>query len=230
MVNLEMQKNPAKSGSGPGSSTQSFLEIAEIKQDIMITKDGGLRAAIAVSSTNFVLKSQDEQKAIIAKYQSFLNSLEFPIQILMQSRHLHIHAYLEKIQSQQMQQTNELLRMQTEEYVAYVKKLLEFGNIMNKTFYAIVPFSAGVIEKAGAMSKIKNLIVPGQKILASKQKFFTESQELNERVMRVESEFSSMGLRTMRLKTSELVELLFNSYNVATAQQGRVDIGELKLG
>jgi len=227
MANLEMQKDPTKSSGG--SSSQSFLEVSEIKDDIIVTKDGGLRAVIAISSTNFILKSQDEQQAIISKYQGFLNSLEFPLQILMQSRHLHIHAYLEKLQALQMKQTNELLRMQTEEYIAYITKLLEFGNIMNKTFYAVIPFSAGVIEKAGALSKLKNLIAPGQKIIASQQRFFTESQQLNERVIRVESEFSSLGLRTMRLHTSELVELLYNSYNVTTSRQGQVDIGELKL-
>ena len=229
MVNLEMQKNPAKKAAASAASTQSFLEVSEIKEDVIVTRDGGLRAVIAVSSTNFVLKSQDEQKAIISRYQGFLNSLDFPIQILMQSRHLHIHGYLEKLQSLQRQQTNELLRMQTEEYIAYVEKLLEFGNIMNKTFYVIVPFFSGVVTKSGMFGKLKNMIVPGQKIIASNKKFTEESQQLHERVGRVEAEFSSLGLRTMKLKTSELVELLFNSYNISTAQQGRVDIGELKL-
>lgn len=222
-----MQKKSSKASSG--SSTQGFLLISEIKDDVIVARDGGLRAVVAVSSTNFALKSQDEQNAIIARYQAFLNSLDFSIQILMQSRHLDIHGYLDKIRARQTQQTNELLRMQTEEYVEYVKKLLEFGNIMNKTFYVVVPYSAGGPVEAGVKQKLKNLINPSAPIVASKQKFLAEAQQLNDRVARIEGELNSINLRTMRLKTQELVELLFNSYNIASAQRGRVELGELKL-
>ena len=224
MENLEMQKKSAAS-----ASTQNFLLISEIKDDVVVTRDGGLRAVLAVSSSNFALKSQEEQNAIIARYQSFLNSLEFPIQILMQSRHLDIHGYLEKVRSRQMQQTNELLRMQTEEYVEYVNKLLEFGHIMNKTFYVIIPFSAGGPVKQGLMQKFKNLINPSAPIVASKQKFEADKQHLNDRVSRVEAELNGLNLRTMRLNTQELVELLFNSYNIDSAQKGRVELEQLKL-
>lgn len=225
MRGIDMQKK----GNKGGSSTQSFLELSEIKDDVIVARDGGLRAVVAVSSTNFILKSKDEQDAIIARYQAFLNALEFPIQILMQSRHLDVHGYLEKIQAKQMQQKNELLRMQTEEYVSYVSKLLEYGNIMNKTFYVIVPFNAGVAVKSGFLDKVKSLLSPGKELVMNREKFIADLQQLNDRAIRVSGELSSMGLQTMRLTTPELVELLFNSYNIASAQRGRLDLGEINL-
>src|SRR3990167_8041994 len=138
MAKQEMQ-SPTMAGNKPTVSTQAFLDIAEIKENIVIMKDGSFRAIVVVSSTNFSLKSVEEQNALIAAYQNFLNSLEFPVQIVMQSRKLDIHAYLDKLRSTMQQQTNELLRLQTQEYIEYISKLIEFASIMNKTFYVIIP-------------------------------------------------------------------------------------------
>jgi len=230
MADLEMQAG-SKTAKG-STSTQSFLQVSEVKEDVIVNKDGGMRAVVAVSSTNFVLKSQDEQNAILARYQGFLNALEFPIQILMQSRHMDIHSYLEKIRAMEMEQHNELLRMQTEEYVEYVSKLLEYGNIMNKTFYVVIPFhSGGPVEKAGFFSKVKNYVSPSGKIIHNKNQFMQDLEQINARVNRVEGELSSLGLRTMRLNTQELVELLFNSYNPGFQQKNTsaLEISKLDL-
>ncbi|MEK9181319.1 MAG: hypothetical protein AAB871_03725 [Patescibacteria group bacterium] len=212
------------------STTQNFLEVAEVKDNVIITPEGGLRSVIAVSSINFVLKSPDEQSAILARYQDFLNSLDFPFQILVQSRRLDIHGYLEKINERLMQQTNELLRIQTEEYIEYIKKLLEFGNIMNKTFYIIVPFITSDATKKGFFQKIKNLINPTQQILISEQLFMDGLHSLDDRCARIESELGSMGLRSMRLNTKELVELCYHSYNVGAVSGSLSDVGAMKLG
>src|SRR5262245_32694171 len=110
-------------GNKPTASTQTYLDIAEIKEGTVVLRDGSLRAVLVVSSVNFSLKSVEEQNALISSYQNFLNSLEFPIQILMQSRRLDIHAYLDKLRTVMQQQTNELLRLQTQEYVEYIGKL-----------------------------------------------------------------------------------------------------------
>ena len=115
--------------------TQAFLRMAEIKNDTLIMEDGTLRAILAVSSTNFDLKSQDEQNALIYNYQRFLNSLEFPIQILMQSRKMEISGYIEKLKRLTEKQTNELLRVQTAEYTEFISRLIENASIMNKNFY-----------------------------------------------------------------------------------------------
>jgi len=228
MPNFEMQKNKTSSFRS-GSSTQYFLAISEVKEDVIVMKDGSLRAVIAVSSTNFILKSPEEQEAILSRYQAFLNTLDFPIQILVQSRKLDIHGYLEKIKEKQMQQTNELLRVQTEEYIEYISKLLELGNIMNKTFYAVVPFYSGDPVKAGFSQRFKNLINPAQEIAASQRKMTEELGVLADRVARVANGLSSLGLRVMRLNTQDLVELLYNSYNVGSAAGGTVDMAEFKL-
>jgi hypothetical protein len=225
-MDFGMQKKGA--GAGATTASQGFLVISEIKDNLIITVDGGLRAVLAVSSTNFILKSQDEQNAILARYQEFLNSLEFPIQILVQSRKLDIHGYLEKIREKELQQTNELLRVQTEEYVEYIKKLLEFGNIMNKTFFVIVPYYASDPIKQGFGERLKSLFNPSQKIVESEQRFVENAAILNGRLIRMESGIASMGLKSMRLNTQELVELLYNSYNVGI-EHGGIDLEQMQV-
>lgn len=216
-----MQK---KSSSAAGSSTQDFLMISEIREDVIVTPDGGLRAVIAVSSTNFLLKSPDEQNAILARYQDFLNTLGFPVQILMQSRKLDVHGYLEKMRVRALQHTNELLRVQTEEYIEYISKLLEYGNIMNKTFFVVVPFNSQTASKQGFFDKLSNFISPAKKLIESRKKMLEGLEVLNDRVSRVENGLSSVGLRTMKLNTTELVDLLYQSYNIGSSQANWVDL------
>lgn len=211
------------------SSTQGFLLISEVKSDTVVTRDGGLRAIIAVSSTNFVLKSTEEQEAILARYQSFLNALDFPVQILIRSRRLDISAYLRKLREKQMQQANELLRVQTEEYIEYISKLLEFGNIMSKTFYVIVPYAGSLVSKQGLLKKFANLLNPAKEIYSSSEKFLEELRVLNDRVAHIEGGLSSMGLRTMRLNSQELVELLYHSYNLSNVETQTLNVEKIQI-
>src|SRR6185295_14391513 len=106
----------ARKAGNSTKSTQRFLEIAEVKEDVVVMKDGTLRVVLLVSSINFALKSEDEQTAIIQGYMSFLNSLDFPLQVVIQSRRLNIQGYLDKLVELEKTQTNDLLRMQTAEY------------------------------------------------------------------------------------------------------------------
>src|SRR3989338_8078122 len=224
MAKSEIQKSKSR-----GPSTQGFLAISEVRENLIVMPGGGVRAVIAVSSTDFVLKSQEEQNAIIGRYQAFLNTLDFPIQILIQSRKLDIHGYLEKIKERQLAQTNELLRIMTEEYAEYIRKLLDFGNIMNKTFYVVVPYSTGDVTQEGFIDKLKNIINPTQKLAASQEKFMEMQSVVDDRIGRVENGLGSVGLRTMRLNTEEIVELLFKSYNLGVANEAVVDMSELNL-
>lgn len=217
------------SGNKPSISTQAHLDIAEIKQGTILLKDGSLRAVIAVSSTNFSLKSADEQNALISAYQSFLNGLSFSIQILMQSRKLDVNSYLDKLRSIMQEQTNELLRMQTQEYIEYVSKLIEFASIMNKNFYVIVPFSTQV-AKESFFQKISGLLNPVGTISTKKQSFEKHREMLFQRVSQLASGLTGMNLRAIVLGTEELVELLYNSYNLDTASPIRIkDIADLEL-
>src|SRR3989339_736963 len=113
------------------ASTQKHLDIAQIRDDIVILRDGTVRAVLLVSSINFALKGEDEQNALIQAYISFLNTLDFPLQIVIQSRRLNIDKYLEKLLVLERQQTNELMRQQIVDYRAYLKELLDLGYIMN---------------------------------------------------------------------------------------------------
>ncbi len=229
MAKNEMQSQ-SMSGSKPTASTQAYLDIAEIKEDTVVMKDGSLRAVIVVSSTNFSLKNTDEQNALISSYQNFLNSLEFSIQILMHSRKLDIHSYLDKLQAVMQQQTNELLRLQTQEYIQYIAKLIEFASIMTKTFYVIVPLST-TAAKQGFFSKITNLINPAQQISGNQRGFEAAREELTKRVNQVSSAMGAMGLKSIALTTEELVELMYNSYNLNTASPIKIkSIQDLELG
>jgi type IV secretory pathway VirB4 component len=202
-------------------STQSHLNIAEIKQGTLVLKDGSLRAVLVVSSTNFSLKSAQEQNALVAAYQSFLNSLDFPIQILMQSRKLDINAYLDKLRAIMQQQTNELLRMQTQEYIEYITKLVEFASIMNKTFYVVVPYGVSAI-KDSFFGKISSMLNPASTISLKHKDFEEHREALYQRLDHIASALNGMGLRTITLDTEELIELMYNSYNLSAASPIRI--------
>jgi type IV secretory pathway VirB4 component len=216
-------------GNKPTSSTQSFLDIAEIKEGTVVLKDGSLRAIVVVSATNFSLKSAEEQNALIGSYQSLLNSLDFPVQILMQSRRLDINSYLEKMRGIMQQQTNELLRLQTQEYIEYISKLIEFASIMNKTFYIVIPYSVEAV-KTNFLSRLGILFNPAGNIKLQKEDFEKHRETLAQRVDQVSGELAGMGLRTISLNTEELVELMYNSYNLNTASPIRIKhIEELEM-
>ena len=198
----------------PTAATQHYLKIAEIKDDTIVLGSGELRAIVAVSSTNFALKSEDEQNALINAYQGMLNSLEFPIQILVHSRILDINTYLAKLKNLAAGQTNELLRIQMNEYIEYVAKLIEFANIMSKNFYVVVPYSEEVAGKQGWLSRIGRLLNPVSSIISSESEFMRRKTKLLERVNMVIGGLGSVGLRSLTLNTEELIEVMYQSYNL----------------
>ena len=120
------------------ASIQKHLEINEIKDDVVILKNKGLRAILMGTSINFALKSTDEQDAVIYQYQNFLNSLDFPLQIMAASRKFDIEPYILSMKEKQAKQENELLRIQTTEYIDFVKGLTQMTNIMTQSFYIII--------------------------------------------------------------------------------------------
>ena len=125
-------------------STQQFLEIDQIKDGIVILRNKSLRGVMMVNSINFALMSEDEQNAVIGQFQSFLNSLDFPLQIIIQSRRLNITSYLDKLKDLENRQSNDLLRTQIIEYRNFINEIVSGGSIMNKSFYVVVPFQTMV--------------------------------------------------------------------------------------
>lgn len=194
-------------------TTQSFLRIAEIRNDTAIVDDGTLRAILTVSSTNFDLKSQEEQDSIIFNYQRFLNSLDFSIQILMQSRKMEIGSYMEKLTRIAEKQTNELLRVQTTEYIEFINRLIENASIMNKNFYIIVPLGQSILPTPAGM--ISRVFGSGKtrEITQRIENFDKYKQDLDNRVNAVVSNLSGLGIRAIRLTTEQIIQLYYNSYN-----------------
>ena len=212
-MNLDMRKKKVITG----KTTQSFLRLSEIKNDTVVMDDGTLRAILAVSSTNFDLKSQEEQNSIIFAFQRFVNSLEFSVQILMQSRKMEIGGYLEKLKKMAEKQTNELLRVQTLEYVEFINRLIENASIMNKNFYIIVPLGTSILPKA---SGFFSRVFGNGKSKETKQRlenFEKSKADLDLRAESVLSNLGGMGLKGARLKTEEIIQLYYNSYNFEAA-------------
>lgn len=195
------------------SPTQQYLDVAEVKEDTIILKNGSLRAVLAVSAINFDLKSSDEQEAIVGHYQSFLNSVDFPIQIIVSSRKLNMENYLEFLTEKEKSQPNELLRFQISEYRNFIEQLISAANIMDKNFYIVIPFYQTESEEKGFLAKISSFVNPQREILGKREDFETYKSQLYQRVDHITNGLSGIGLRIAPLKTQELIELLFNSYN-----------------
>ncbi len=197
--------------------TQHHLLIAEIRQDTVIMKDGTLRAVLLVSSINFSLKNEDEQNAIISSYVSFLNSLDHPLQIVIQSRRLQIKPYLERLIKQEHEQTNELLRMQTADYRSFVSELVELGEIMSKQFYVVVPYDPLSNKQKSFWSRFTEVINPASLVKLKGERFTKRKHDLDMRVRQIESGLASIGLTVARLDTQSLIELYYSTYNTDIA-------------
>ncbi|MFZ2970917.1 MAG: hypothetical protein WA063_07265 [Minisyncoccia bacterium] len=221
MSTIEKQRNK-------GLSTQKYLEIAEIKDSVVVMKSGSLRSVLMVSSINFALKSIDEQDAIIYHYQSFLNSLDFSIQIVINSRKLNIENYLDVLRETEKRQTNELMRMQTASYIEYIQGLVKMANIVSKTFYIVIPFSTAESKESG-MSKLKATASASQ-IISNREVFEKYRDQLFQRVDHIIENLSGAGLRMTMLNTQELIELYYNLYNPDMSdRKGLADVSELDL-
>jgi hypothetical protein len=225
----EMQsKKLAKSK--PGPSTTRFLDIAEIRDDTVVLKDGTLRAVLLVSSINFALKSEDEQEAIIAAYVSFLNALEHPLQVTIQSRKLNIDKYLEELREHERNQTNELLRAQITDYRAFIKEMVELGEIMIKRFYVVVPYDPFTAKHKSFFKRFGEALSPGAAIKLKEKQFKERKDGLMLRLNNVVGGLNSMGLQTTLLDTQSLIELYYSMYNPQVAEtQKLADVNTLQI-
>ena len=211
-------------------STQSRLHIAEVKDDAVVIKDGTLRAVLLVSSINFALKSEDEQNAIISGYVQFLNLLDSPLQILIQSRKLDLDGYLKSINEAEKKQTNDLLKLQTAEYKQYISELVEMGSIMTKRFYIVVPFDPASSGKTGFWKRMGEVLSPTSVIKLNQKQFLERRKELFTLVDKILMGLSGMGLRATILDTQSLIELFYNTYNPVTSRSEKLaDLNKLNF-
>jgi hypothetical protein len=211
-------------------TTQQYLDIAEIREDALIMKDGTLRSVIMVSSINFALKSEEEQNAIISAYVGFLNNIETPLQIVVQSRELNIDNYLEILNQKEKEQTNELLKIQTAEYIQYINELISLGKIMNKRFYVVVSYNPTSDKQKGFFSRLTEAFKPVALIKMKEEKFLKRKAELDRRAEKIIGGLASMGVNSVPLDTQSLIELFYNTYNpVTSSKQKLVDINQLRV-
>lgn len=193
-------------------STQAYIDIAALKDGVVILKSGGLRAVLEVKSVNFALKSPQEQEDIVLRYQGFLNSLHFPLQIVMQSRKLDLTDYIAKLTARAESEPNDHIRGQITAYVAFMERLLTVVNIMDKRFFVVVPFDSPSLVARGLIDK---LIHPVKEVTVSmtETEFAGFVRQLDERVGLTVSGLISMGLRVGQLDTRQLISLYYATYN-----------------
>ena len=194
-------------------STQEFLPVSEVRAGVVILKDGSLRAILLASSLNFALKSEDEQTAFIMQFQNFLNSLDFSVQIFVQSRMLDIRPYVATLEAAYKEQLDDLMRIQIREYIQFVKSFTEAANIMTKNFFLAVPYSPTVnIRKTGILSKLP-FGKKGANTEESNRTYEEQVTQLEQRVSIVQQGLVRTGVRTVQLGTEEAIELLYKLFN-----------------
>ncbi len=214
----------------PGPSTERFLDIAEIRDDMVLLKDGTVRAVLLVSSINFALKSIEEQEAIIQAYMTFLNSLEYPIQIVVQSRRMNIDAYMNRLIEQERIMTNDLLRGQIAEYRSFITELVELGQIMQKMFYLVVPYDPLTNKKKNFWTRFSEALSPASSAKLNKEQLADRIEQLMRRVELVGGQLNSMGLSSARLDTQSLIELYYDVYNPDLFETERfADVNQIQV-
>lgn len=195
-------------------AAQEFVPIKEVKDGVVILKEGSMRAVLLCSSLNFSLKSDDEKNAIILQFQDFLNSLDFGIEISISSRRLDIRPYLALLEDRFKEQTNDLMKIQTREYIDFVKKFTETTNIMTKSFFVIVPYDPAIVNiKGGITSGLFQRKTASEQVAESNAVFEENRTQLEQRISVVEQGLSRCGLRTIRLGNEEVIELFYKAFN-----------------
>jgi hypothetical protein len=217
------------------NSTQNSLQIAEIRDGIVIMSDGSFRSVVMVKSINFDLMSAQEQEAVENSYQGFLNSLYFPIQIFIRSQKVDLRPYIERLDKIRAEHDNMLLALLMEDYIAYIGNLSEQTNIMDKKFYVVIPFFP-VIDAQKALTQSKNFLgglgnlfsKKEQRVVINEADLENAKTELRNRVQAVLAGLSQCNVNGLPLDTQELIELYYDTYNPDTATRQQLkDIGNM---
>jgi len=200
-------------------ATQKFVPVKEIRNGIVILKEGGYRGTLACSSLNFALKSADEQRAIIEGFQTFLNTLDFSVEVVVHSRKMDIRPYIAVLEKTAATQKTDLMRLQLREYISFVKSFTEQANIMTKTFYIVVPYTPGGTQQVATAVGSFFGGKPASSAEAKGVDTFEEDRaQLEQRMALVSSGLAATGLRAIPLGTEETIELLYRSFNPGEAE------------
>ena len=198
-------------------ATQEFVPIKEIRDGIIVLKDGGLSAIVLANSINLSLKSSDEQRATIFQFQSFLNTLDFPVQISVQSRKLDIRPYLLLLEDRIKVQNEPLLKLQTKEYMEFIRNFTETVSIMTKNFFVVIPYTHTILKSDSAIfTKISGIFNKKnrEEVKMAKQEDFEEKRsQLEQRVDVIQQGLGRCGIKSVELGTEEIVEVFYKVFN-----------------
>ena len=196
-------------------ATQDFVPIKEIRDGVVVLKDGSLRSILLASSLNFALKGADEQQAILLQFQDLLNSLDFSVQIFIESRRLDIRPYIALLENRYKDQTTDLMKLQTREYIEFIKNFTESVSIMTKSFFIVVPYMPPVLT--GGVSSLnifnKKKTTAASKVIDANLQFEQDRSQLDQRVSVVEQGLVRCGIRVIQLGSEEIVELYYKLFN-----------------
>lgn len=199
------------------TATQEFVPIKEVRDGVMVLKDDSLRSIVLANSVNLSLKSSEEQRATIYQFQSFLNTLDFDVQISIQSRRLDIRPYLLLLENRMKVQTEPLLKLQTSEYIGFIKNFTDTTSIMTKTFFIVVPYTPTILrQSSGAMGKILDLFSrksTSEDKTARQEAFEEKRSQLEERVGVIQQGLARCGIKSAPLGTEEVVEVFYKIFN-----------------
>ncbi|MEX0912924.1 MAG: hypothetical protein WDZ56_00165, partial [Candidatus Paceibacterota bacterium] len=195
------------------NTTQSFVPLRDIKDNVIILKNGQLNMVLLASSINFALKSVDEQEAILRQFQSFLNTIDFSLQFYIQSRRLNIQPYLDLLAGREEAQDNDLMKIQLREYMQFVKTFTTEVDVMTKSFFVVVPYTPISANLQNNLEGFKELIGAKKDVYFDDKNFAEHKLQLEQRVALVEQGLSAVGSRTILLQNEELVELYYHIFN-----------------
>jgi len=193
-------------------AAQDFVPIKEVRGGLIVLKDETLVGVLLASSVNFALKSQDEQTAILSQFQNFLNSLDFSVQLFIQSRKLDIRPYIALLEERLKAQTEDLMKIQVREYIEFIRSITERVNIMEKRFFVVIPYSPPILD----VKKTVTSRVFGNSTLSAEEEdigFEEYRTQLEQRMAVVEQGLTRTGVRTVPLGTEEVIELLYKEFN-----------------
>ncbi len=198
------------------ASTQDFVPIRDVRNNVVILKNGQLCTVLIASSINFALKSMDEQQAILQQFQSFLNTIDFSLQFYTQSRRLDIEPYLQKLAGRESGQDNDLMRIQLREYIQFIRTFVSEVDVMTKNFFVVIPYTPLGVDLKKNISSMFGTKKSQAKMDADKIQ--ENLMQLQQRVSLVEQGLNRVGVRTIALKNEELVELYYHIFNPLEAK------------
>lgn len=206
-------------------ATQDFVPIKEVREGILLLKDGGLRAIILANSVNLSLKSGEEQKATIMQFQNFLNTIDFPIQINVQSRRLDIRPYLLLLENRMKVQNEPLLKLQTKEYLEFIKNFTESVSIMTKSFFIVIPYTetGSAPSNTTLFDRFFKKRNKEEMKLDAKIDFEEKRSQLEQRISVVQQGLNRCGIKSAQLGSEEAIEVFYKVFNPGELE-GKIEL------